>query len=459
MSENILALQKLYDDNADNIVNGFYEFLRFKSISTEKEFAKDVRDCANWVEQFLSEAGLHTEQWETRGHPVVFAQNEQDTNKPTVLIYNHYDVQPVDPLELWKSDPFVPTVRDGEVYARGAQDNKGQCWYVLNAIKLLKQRDGSLPVNIKLLIEGEEEAASDGLTRIVSERAKQLAADHLLIVDLGFHHKLQPAVTLGIRGIAVMTMKLRGSSVDLHSGGHGGIAYNPNRAMSEMLASLYDKDGKVAVPGFYDDIKELSEQERAKIDFSFDKDFYKSTFGAEPTGGESKYSPAERCWLRPTVEINGIRGGYTGDGFKTVIPAETIAKISCRLVPGQNPKKIGDLVADFLKSKAPAGITADIEVHQGGGTAVVTSPDTPVVQAAAQAYTELAGTECKFIMEGGSIPIVTELAKASGAEVVLLGYGLPGDLVHAPNEHFGLDRLKKGFVTIGRILELLGSGD
>lgn len=456
MSSETKALEELYDSHAKAIEQGYFDFLRFKSISTEREFAPEVRKCADWVEGFLKDAGLQTEQWETTGHPVVFAESRHDSQKPTVLIYNHYDVQPVDPLELWKSDPFEPTVRDGEVYARGAVDNKGQCWYVLNAVKLLMARDGELPVNVKLLIEGEEEASSDGLSRILSEKSCRLQANHLLIVDLSLNHIDKPAVTLGIRGIAIMTMKLRGSKVDLHSGGHGGIAYNPNRAMSEMLASLYDSTGRVAVDGFYDDIAELSESEKSKIDFTFDQQMYSDTFGAEPTGGEHAFSPTERCWLRPTVEINGIRGGYTGDGFKTVIPAEAIAKISCRLAPGQDPKRAAKLVAEHLRKRVPSGIQAEIEIHEGSGAAVVTSPDTPVVQAAAQAFGELAGKPCSFIMQGGSIPIVTELAKASGAEVVLLGYGLPGDLVHAPNEHFGLDRLRKGFVTIARILQLLG---
>lgn len=434
----------------------FFTFLKFQSISSEPDFKQEMIHCAHWVIDYLKKIRFQTELWETSGHPVIFASNmEAGPDKPTLLIYNHYDVQPVDPLNEWTTPPFEPTIRDGQIYARGAQDNKGQCFYTLHALKSLLEKHHSFPINIKLCIEGEEECGSLGLSEMLKIKQKELKADYLAIVDLGIPAPDVPSVTLGIRGIVSMDLEVFGSKTDMHSGSNGGLLYNPIHALTELLAKLRDPSGKIAVPGFYDDILPLSDKERSQISWDFDPQKYQATFGVLPTGGESRLPPLERNWTRPTLEINGISGGYSGSGFKTVIPAKASAKISCRVVPNQDPQKIGALVASFLEKNAPAGIHVKATVHPGGGKAVRSNPNSKVVQAFAQAFSEIFNKPCRFIFEGASIPIVTELALASQSEVVLVGLGLPDDQIHAPNEHFGLDRLEKGSAIMMRVAELL----
>ncbi len=451
---NVHELFAYFDANKERLLEELFTFLRFQSISTEAESVEQVNACAAWVESYLSEKGLTTDRWEEGGHPIIFAEwCKAGKDKPTVLVYGHYDVQPVDPLELWQSPPFEPEVRDGEIFARGAQDNKGQCFYTIAAITSLLAENGSLPVNVKILIEGEEEAGSESLERACSKRQDQLKADYYWVVDMGFHAMEQPAITLGLRGMTSMTVTFRGSNTDLHSGAHGGIVYNPNRALVEVLGKLFDEEGRVLVPGFYDGIEDVSPEDKKCIDFHFDPEHYKAMFKAEANGGESAFSPLESAWLRPTLEINGISGGYSGDGFKTVIPAIAKAKISCRLVPGQNPKEIYSALESYINSLAPQGIEVEIK-HEHSGNSMRTSPSSAAVQAAAQAYTEVCGIPCSYIMCGGSVPVTASVAAAAGAETVLIGYGLPGDNLHAPNEHFGVERVRLGFATIGRMLEL-----
>jgi len=449
-------LQKAYDESRDKAIEDFFTFLKFQSISSELEQAPKVRECGDWVQGFLDGIGFHTELWETMLHPVIFAQwTDAGEDKPTILIYNHYDVQPVDPIEEWESGPFEPTIRDGEVYARGAQDNKGQCFYVLHALRLLMEKEGKLPVNVKLFIEGAEEIGSTGSSNILEQKKEDLKADYLAIVDMGIHRPNEPAVTLGVRGISTLEVEVQGSNTDLHSGSHGGIVYNPLHALSEMIAKLRDEEGTVLVPGFYDDVEELSDEDRNRVCLEFSENEYEEMFGAKPVGGERAYSPVERACVRPTVEVNGLWGGYTGDGFKTVIPAKAHAKISCRVVPHQDPDQTARLVGDYLEEIAPEGVKVKVNVHQGAGGAVRASVDSKVVKAFANAYEEIFRKPCKYIFEGGSIPIVPALADASGGEVVLVGLGLPDDQIHAPNEHFGLDRIERGVLLIGRTLDYL----
>ena len=451
-------ISNYFAENSARLIEEFKTFLRFPSISSEPDHRGEVLACADWLMSYLKDTGLRVERWETAGPPVIFAETATpDPSKPTVLIYNHYDVQPVDPLELWISKPFEPEVRNGEVFARGAQDNKGQCFYVMTAIKALAANK-ALPVNIKLLIEGEEEIGSPNLPALLQQKRDRVQAQHLLVVDLGIHAPNAPAVSLGVRGIVTMTVEVTGSNRDLHSGSHGGLAYNPNHALVSLLSLLRDHTGRITVPGFYDDVAKLSEDELSQISFDFDLENYQQTFGASPVGGEKAFTPFQSAWVRPTLEINGISGGYAGQGFKTVIPAKAVAKISCRLVPNQDPIKVAELISSYLEKNIPEGITIKIEVHKGVGRAVRSSIKGPAVQAVAQAYSEIVNTKCRFVLEGASIPIIPELSLASGAEVVLMGYGLPDDNIHAPNEHFGLDRLERGFRTIVRSLELIGSG-
>jgi len=456
-SESLNLLFKEYDRQANSLEKEFLEFLRFPSISTDPKYREDVRRCCNWVKDFLSSAGMDVETWEGAGHPVIFASwLKAGPTKPTVLIYNHYDVQPVDPLELWKTPPFEPRVENGEIFARGAEDNKGQCFYVLAAVRSLLQTEGKLPVNVKLCIEGEEEFGSQSLSELLKTKQEALAADHLYIVDLGIHEKTTPALTLGVRGIVTMTIEVSGSSTDLHSGLVGGIVYNPNRALSEMLSKLYDSNGRVMVPGFYEEVQQIDAAELAQINFHFDMDLFQRMFGAEASGGEKAYSPMERAWVRPTLEINGISGGYAGEGFKTVIPERAIAKLSCRLVPKQTPSKVAAAVEAYLQKLLPSGMKLSVTMHPGVGEALRTDLSAKALSTTAEVLSEIYGKPCEYILSGGSIPIVTELARAAGAEVVLMGLGLPDDNVHAPNEHFGLDRIRKGFVTIAETLKRLG---
>lgn len=438
-------------------VDEFLEFLKIPSVSSEPSYRDEVLKCSRWVSNFLLNAGLDVEYWESPfGYPVVFASwLKAGADKPTVLIYNHYDVQPVDPLEKWTSAPFEPRVSGENIFARGAQDNKGQCYYVMAAVRFMLEKYGELPVNLKLVIEGEEETGSVAISKLLEVKAEKLKADHLFVVDVGFEKKDEPAITLGLRGNIALSLEATGSKTDLHSGMFGGIAYNPNRALVELLASAYDKrTGKIAIPGFYEDVVSPDQEFLSALDFSLDIKTLEREQGIRPGGGELGAAPLESNWLNPTLEICGIGGGYTGPGFKTVIPATSVAKVSCRLVPNQDPEKITELVANYFREKTPEGIKLIVTTRKGG-PAVRTSVKSKVVQAAAKAFAEVNNKECKFILCGASIPVVADLAKVSGSEVVLIGYGLPDDLIHAPNENFSIDRLAKGFATIGRMLEIL----
>lgn len=445
-----------YRQNEENALKDFFTFLKFQSISSEPEYQPEMKKCADWLVNYLQKLHFETEVWETKGHPVIFASNlKAGKDKPTLLIYNHYDVQPVDPLNLWQTSPFQPEIKNGKVYARGAQDNKGQCFYTLQALKHSLLSDGSFPINIKLCIEGEEECGSHGLSSLLNEKSQTLKADYLAIVDLGIKSLDQPSITLGIRGIVTMDVEVTGAKTDMHSGSNGGLLYNPNHALIEILSSLRDANGHITIPGFYDDIHFLSDEENKLISWDFDEEEYFHLFGAAPTGGEKNYLPLQRNWIRPTLEINGISGGYSGAGFKTVIPSLAIAKISCRLVAGQNPKKILSLVKQFLEENCPKGVSVKVTPHAGGGEALSSSPSSQIVQVFKQSYEEVFQKKCIYCYEGASIPIVTELQKASQAEVVLVGLGLSTDCIHAPNEHFDLNRLEKGFLIIARAIQLL----
>ena len=450
-------LKKYFNKHKEEIQNDFVTFLRFKSISTEKEHLCDINSCILWLKHQIESIGFTTKLWETIGHPTLFAENcEAGVDKPTILIYNHYDVQPVDPLDLWKNPPFEPFLEGQTVYARGAQDNKGQCMYVFQALKALSILKNTFPINIKWIIEGEEEAGSKGLAALLPTKKKELKSDYLAVVDLGIPKADVPSITLGVRGLVTMDIQAFGSNTDLHSGTHGGRAYNPNHALVEILAKLRDQQGKICIPGFYDDVLELTENEKEKLSFEFDESAYFDTFALKSTGGELNYSPLERSTIRPTIEINGIIGGYTGDGFKTVIPACASAKLSCRLVPNQDPEKIGNLVANYLQSLAPEGIKIKVNVHSGKGIAVRANPDSEIVKAFSEAYSDVFDKKCSYTFEGGSIPIIAKLMEACGGEVIMMGMGLDSDQIHAPNEHFDMNRFEKGFLVMSRGLELLG---
>lgn len=451
----IKELKDLFAQQKETLLKDYFTFLRFQSIATDHHYRSDIERCEKWLFEYLQEAGLQVERWKTANAPVLFASDMRaGPDKETLLLYCHYDVQPVDPLDEWTSPPFEPTFRNGQIYARGACDNKGQCFYTIAAIKTLLEKLPKLPVNLKFLIEGEEESGSSGLFKLLHEKKEALAADHLLIVDSGIQDLTVPAITLGARGIVCMEVTVQEADFDLHSGMAGGMAYNPNRALVEMLASLHDESGHVPIEGFYDDIVELSPEEKKEINIEFNAARFHSLFGFEPTGMEAGVGPQEAAWLRPTLEINGISGGYAGPGFKTVIPAKASAKISCRLVPDQSPERIISLVKTFLIEKTPKGLTTTVEVLQGDGRGFRTNPQAKIAELMAKSYSQVFQKPCQKILIGGSIPIAAELAKTAGAEMVLVGLGLPDDRIHAPNEHFGLDRLELGFLTICRGIEL-----
>ncbi len=449
------AYRRWIGENRDCIRKDYFEFLAFQSISSELQYAKQVRACAKWVVLYLQSCGFGAELVETSGHPVVWGEDlSAGSDRPMLLIYGHYDVQPVDPLELWKSPPFEATERDGKVFARGAVDDKGQIFYAMCAMKMLRSLHGGLPINVKFCIEGEEESGSEGLADALPRMQKRLRADSLLVVDYDSYDEKTPAINLGARGIMTLSVSLTGSNGDLHSGIYGGIAYNPNRAMAELLASLYDCEGRVAVDGFYDGVREPTAEEIRS--FGRDEDIlrYAKEAGIEAFGGEKGRSLSEANLLRPVLEINGIAGGYAGSGFKTVIPAKTVAKLSCRLVPGQDPDDVGHKIARFLKGRCPRGMKIDVDLNRGAA-AYRANLSSRLAQAIGLASEEVMRRPCKRVLSGASVPIVGALARAAGADIVGMGYGLVTDLIHAPNEHFDFPRLERGLLTVARGLELL----
>lgn len=440
----------------ESTLNEFFEFLRFASISSDPAYANDMQMCVEWLKKHIEAMPFKVDVWKNEGHPVLYATYAgAGPSQPTVLIYNHYDVQPVDPLEAWQSPPFSPEVRHGEIYARGAQDNKGQCFYVLQAFRQLFKETGALPVNIKWIIEGEEEVGSRHLPHLLEEKKELLKADYLLIVDVGISALDKPSVTLGVRGIVTMEVTCRGSSSDLHSGIHGGIVYNPLHALIEMLASLRDQKGHINVPGFYESVEKAPESLLSDCVSQFSEQRYVRDFAAMPTGGEQDFPPLARAWLRPTIELNGVSGGYSGTGFKTVIPAVASAKISARLVPFQDPHTIAESIERFLLERAPAGIDVTIKIFPGVGKAVRADPDSPLVKAFIKGYEQVFSVPCECCLDGGSIPITAILQQISESDVLLVGLGLPTDHIHAPNEHFGVERLQKGALMIAQGLKNL----
>ena len=456
MKPSISDLKKWYGKNSKQILQDYFTFLKFPSISTDPAYKKHIYAAAAWVENYLKQIGFKTEQWETKFHPVVFASHLVDPSRPTVLIYHHYDVQPVDPIDKWKSPPFEPTLRNGKVYARGASDNKGQCFYTLTALKALFELCKDINLNIKVFVEGEEECGSRGASEALMTHQKELKADHILIVDGGIPAKGRPAVNLSLRGIVTMEVICLNSSIDLHSGVHGGIALNPNRALVEMLAKLWDKNGKIAIPGFYKKVVKPTAKELKMIEKIVDKKYLQKQFGIKAFRGEGGYSLWESNAIRPTLEINGISGGYAGAGFKTVIPSMALAKISCRIVPNQDPDEVARSIANYLKKIAPKGLEVEVNFDHGGKP-VRSSPHTKIAHVCSESFSEVFGKPCGNIFCGASIPLVADLAKVCKGDAIVIGVCLDSDDFHAPNEHFGLDQLEQGFLTISGILRRLSS--
>ena len=439
-------------------VDELIEFLRIPSISADPGHAADVRRNAEYLAEASRAVGFsHAEIIETKGHPAVYAERMVDPNLPTALIYGHHDVQPVDPLDEWHSPPFEPEIRNGNLYARGAVDDKGQVWMHLKAVEAVLAVSGELPLNLKLIVEGEEESGSVNFEEIVESEQRRLRADILVVSDTSIVAANTPSLCTGLRGLAGVEVHVRGPSLDLHSGRFGGAVANPVAALAEILASLHDPvTRRVTVPGFYDDVREPSVEERALFaQVPYDVDEFRAEAGDVPaTIGEAGWSDRERLWARPTLEFNGIWGGYTGPGQKTIIPATAGAKITCRLVPNQDPQRIAELVRSAVLAAAPAGVTVTADA-KAGGRPVVTSIDHPGVQAASRAMESVFGAKPALTREGGSIPPVESFARVMGLQAVLVGLGLPDDQIHAPNEKFALDMYFKGIRVLGRLWDEL----
>jgi acetylornithine deacetylase/succinyl-diaminopimelate desuccinylase-like protein len=450
----IQDLKTWYKKNSKEILSDYFTFLKFKTISAKKNNPEMI-SCCKWLSEYLKKIGLKAEIINTPVYPLVYGEMILDKKLPTLMIYGHYDVQPIDPIEQWKTEPFEPTIVDGEVYARGASDNKGQIFYSMVALRSLMELNKKLKVNIKFCIEGDEESSSKGLFSALDSLKDKLKSDYLLVVDFGIPKKDEPAITLGIRGLTTLSLEFTGSSNDLHSGEHGGLAYNPLRAVCELLGNLIDENGKVRIEHFYDDVEKLEKEEIRSYNLDFDVDAYKMAYGMKDIGGEKEFKGLVANWFRPTVEINGISGGYFNEGFKTVIPSKVQVKLSARLVPNQDPNKIAKLIKDFLEKKCPKAIEIKVK-QEGGGKALRSKNESKIAVAASKAYEEVYCKPCKKILAGGSVPVVAEIVQKIKCEPVMMGTSLPDDNIHAPNEHFGLDRFEMGFLTVARTISLLG---
>lgn len=422
-----------------------FEHLRFPSISTDSTHAGDVRANAEWLVGQFEGIGLATELHETPKHPIVIARNEHQEGRKTVLIYGHYDVQPVDPLELWDSSPFEPEIREGKIWGRGGADNKGQHFvHLLGAEKTIRE-EGELPLNVIFLIEGEEEIGSPNLVPFLEEHKEHLACDIIAVSDTGMVAPGVPTLGYGLRGITCLEVLIKGPSGDLHSGVYGGCVANPASAGARMVASLHEDDGKIAVDGFYDDVVPLEDWERemwAQVPGASDTDFLKTT-GSPESFGEPGYTMAECLWARPTIEVNGFGSGYQGEGSKTVLPAEAMFKLSCRLVPGQDPDKVQQQVIDHLEKHTPRGVTIRIEKGHSG-KAYHNDPHSEFGKAAQRALEKSFGRAPVLIREGGSIPIIQDMKEILGADSLMLGLALPDCQIHAPNENFAVENFEGG---------------
>ncbi|HAA55114.1 MAG TPA: dipeptidase [Myxococcales bacterium] len=449
------ALESYYKANHDRFLEEWKTFLAFESISTDSAYNDKCTECAQWLVTHLEGMGLHAELLETSTKPVVHAYKKGKDGASTVVYYGHYDVQPVDPLDLWDTPPFEPTLRGSRLYARGAQDNKGQTFYFLKALETLLAND-ALDNTIKIFIEGEEETGSYGITESIPKWKDKLQGDVLMVCDTGAVAKGVPTVTMGLRGINHLEVYMGGIKHDLHSGSHGGMVKNPAMEMARLMATLHDESGRIAVEGYYDDVANVSEQDKELANAGpFTEEGYKEQIGVLPTGGEDGFTAVERKGFRPTIEINGIHSGYGGEGNKTIIPSEAIAKVSCRLVGNQDPQKSLEQLVAHLEKHAPKDLDFEIRHKTIGGPALLVSSTSPVIQKAAAVLDQLSDEKPVYSWEGGSIPVVAELAKVSGAEPLLIGFGLEEDRIHAPNESFDVDQFALGFLYASLMLQAL----
>jgi acetylornithine deacetylase/succinyl-diaminopimelate desuccinylase-like protein len=445
-------------ESKDRFLEELKTFLRIPSVSTLPEHRDDIRRAADFVADSLRTAGLeNVEIIPTAGHPLVYADWMHAPDKPTVLCYGHYDVQPPDPLDQWVTPPFEPTVRDGNLYARGSADDKGQMYMHIKAIETLRAVNGTLPVNVKFLIEGEEEVGGESIAKYVAENPEKLKADVALVSDTALYAEGVPTLCIGLRGLVYMEVEATGAMRDLHSGLYGGAAPNAVFGLIELLARVKGATGVVRIPGLYDDVEPPAQAEKESwesLPFR-EKDFLRKEVGATRLTGESRFPVLERIWARPTFEVHGIAGGFIGAGAKTVIPAKATAKVSIRLVPKQDPDKVVDSFRKFIAKNTPKGIKTEVRVLSAG-PAVMVNPDHPAIRTAAKAFSDIFGKPTVFIRSGGSIPIVGDFATHLGIPTVLMGFGLPDDGLHSPNEKYKVENYYQGIMTIAHFLDEYG---
>jgi acetylornithine deacetylase/succinyl-diaminopimelate desuccinylase-like protein len=434
--------------NRDRYLEELKALLAIPSISALPEHAADVRRCAEWCADEMRRIGMQNVRLiDTPGNPVVYGDWLGAPGAPTILFYGHYDVQPVDPLALWESPPFTATIRDGEIYARGSADDKGQVFMHFKAIEAHMKKTGRLPVNMKIVLEGEEEVGSVNLDDFIRAHKADLAADVVVISDSPMFARGVPSICYGLRGLVYFQIDLRGSSTDLHSGSFGGAVANPAMVLAQVLAQMKDRGGRIKIPGFYDDVVPLQEEERkAWASLPFNEKKYKQDFGIPKIYGESDYTTLERTWARPTFEVNGLLSGFTGEGAKTVLPAVAMAKVSMRLVPNQDPDKIAKQFEDYVKRTAPKTVELTVR-RMHGGKPWMTSYDNPYVQAAGRAIEKGFGQTPVFTREGGSIPVVSTFQEELGLPSVLFGVGLPDENAHAPNEKLDVANFHNGIIA------------
>ncbi|WP_416147135.1 dipeptidase [Salipaludibacillus sp. HK11] len=437
-------VQEYLQKNREVLLDKLTQFLTIPSISTDSLYKEDVLKAGNFVADYLNEIGFNNvEMKETGGHPLVYGEWLEAENAPTVFFYGHYDVQPADPYELWDSEPFKPEMRNGKIFARGASDDKGQVFMHLAVFEAFMKTEGRLPVNVKVIIEGEEEIGSENLYPFLEKNKQLLSADFALISDSGMVDKGQPTMLYGLKGFTGLEVTVNGPNRDLHSGLYGGAVKNPAMALSHILASLKNQDERVTVPGFYDDVEELATDERKLMNEAPGENFLETT-GVPETTAEVDYTVNEHIMARPTLEVNGMYSGYQGEGSKTIIPSSATAKITCRLVPGQEPQKIQDLLVDYIENNVPKGVTVTVKREALSAKAYKVDPNHALLQKAAESLTSAFNKETVFVRLGGSIPVVEQLDQLFQIPVVLLGFGTPEDNLHSPNESFPLDHFDKG---------------
>jgi acetylornithine deacetylase/succinyl-diaminopimelate desuccinylase-like protein len=453
------ATNTFVEQNQNRFLEELKDFLRIPSISTLPEHKPDIEKAAQFVADSLKRAGIeNVELIPTAGNPLVYGDWLHAPGKPTVLCYGHYDVQPPDPLELWTTPPFEPSVRDGNIYARGSADDKGQMYMHIKAVEALRTVNGTLPINLKFLVEGEEEVGGASIAKYVAENSARLKADVALVSDTALYAEGLPTLCIGLRGLVYMEVEATGPARDLHSGLYGGAAPNPVFGLIELLSKCKDANGVIQVPGMYDEVAPPAAAEKEswqRLPFN-EADFLKNEVGSSALTGEPGYSVLERVWARPTFEVHGIAGGFTGVGAKTVIPSKAVAKVSFRLVPHQDPEEILAAFRQFLADNTPAGIRIELRVLSAG-PAIMVDPDNTAIQTAARAFSDMLGKPTVFTRSGGSIPVVGDFANRLGIPSVLMGFGLPDDGLHSPNEKYRLDNYYKGIMTIAHFFEELGA--